>query len=745
MPAVPLPYIQKRKQQEAVLAKAKEQAATPIVVDVIEAPPSPTPLPTGDISPPSFNGHDENEHESEIVESFNEPSLPATPAIDPSQEGVEIEATADGNSSYEEVPGVQTKYMLLHQIQLTICTERSQDTPRSVPSESQSSVSRSTYQMPPPFIPANQQAYNGTNSDFVTAQPHVYTAQIPMHHGHPSNGGSMIHSYAGSTHSSPAPPPSAGNMPPYPYQQQPLYSVARHASHLSNGSHSQQIPNGYGAMGPPPPPGQFHLRSDGFKHGLVADNFARHQMAQHGPSEVYSSSSTAVVNDSRGNGHAPSTPRSIHGSQSSVPNEHENGPIYYGNHSTAVISNGSNGQINDVRVYHPDRPKPRGPQPIQPPHHVDQLDGLVPYLQSQFADSTFADYTLELRFTDDRAAPVRIPGHGLMFARSPTLRSHMDELAMNSTAEGSPVRLLLLQSGDRFLSSDGFWMAAQRLYGHVLLDHPLLHQIDAHTQLPTPKVDHFKLALGYAAAGHLLQMPPVVSRGIEVALSYLDFSTLERALEFALDGGLDPQWMARGLGDRFARSPTYGPATNVLISQCLNFLVNKFPGRLVLDTSAYQHSPVSRLPLVIESRPTSHNPRLSKIRFGDHSAEEKLKTDEEPLKNGELSGPSTFSRVLLNLPFHLLKHVLESNLPPTVEGWSNPSVRQDLLIRIIDEREKRRLKVYNSQVLDSERLANSREWEAVGWQEQVEPQDANQGFPMLGRKFIGFTKAPMLE
>jgi hypothetical protein len=55
MPAVPLPYIQKRKQQEAVLAKAKEQAATPIVVDVIEAPPSPTPLPTGDISPPSFN------------------------------------------------------------------------------------------------------------------------------------------------------------------------------------------------------------------------------------------------------------------------------------------------------------------------------------------------------------------------------------------------------------------------------------------------------------------------------------------------------------------------------------------------------------------------------------------------------------------------------------------------------------------------------------------------------------------
>jgi hypothetical protein len=54
VPAIPLPYVQKRQQQEAARARAREEAATPTVVET-PAPSSPAST-TAHISPAIVNG-----------------------------------------------------------------------------------------------------------------------------------------------------------------------------------------------------------------------------------------------------------------------------------------------------------------------------------------------------------------------------------------------------------------------------------------------------------------------------------------------------------------------------------------------------------------------------------------------------------------------------------------------------------------------------------------------------------------
>jgi hypothetical protein len=566
--------------------------------------------------------------------------------------------------------------------------------------------------------------------------PQPFNGQPPMHHTHPSAGSVMFGGYPDSNNSSPA-PPSAGNVPPYPYQQAPQHGVVRHGPHQSNGANGQNMPNGFSAMGPPPPPGYFP-RTDSFINQGGNDNFARRQMASFGPPDAYSGVPS----------YDPSTPQSFHGSQSSAPNEQEN-PAFYSQYPTAVV-NGSNGHIDEVRLYQQPRPKTRTasqqvvsdvnnfPGPARhPTQQMDHFDGLIGYIQSQFADPTFADYTLELRYSDDRAPPVRIPGHNLMFARSPALKALMTAQARDSNSDGLTVRTLLIESDDRHLRSDGFWMAVQRLYAGPLLDLGAA-AMEATAQftgpMPGTPADRFDLALGYAAAGHILQIPPVVHRGIENASHFVNWATLEKALDFSLDGGLDSQWTLAAQPD-ITRSPsTYGPDVNILISSALNWVITNFPAGFKLDTSAGEPARNRRLPTVQDLRPSAPNPRLSMIKFGDHPTEESVRS------TSANSVTVALSKVLLNLPFHLLKYVLESSRLGNVQGWATTVLRQDVMYTVIQEREKRRLKVHAATyVSNAERNANAKEWNAVGWLESVEGLGGNEATPTLTRTWVDFT------
>jgi hypothetical protein len=566
-----------------------------------------------------------------------------------------------------------------------------------------------------------------------------------MHHAHPSAGSLVFGGYPDSNNSSPA-PLSAGGMPPFPPPGYPDAGRAQMGHHVNG--HMPSYSNGFAPMGPSGP--GFQPRHDVY-HPSATDNFNRRQMVSFAGPDSYSLSGTPVIVDSQRfqQFHEASTPHSFHGSQSSLPNEQENsGALFYNQH---VMPNGINGHQDDVRLYQQPRPKgrtgsqnltgPPGAYPqansLQPPMHhaVDNLDGLIGYLQSQFADPHFADYTLELRYSDDRATPVRIPGHNLLFARSPALKRLMTAQARDSNTDGLALRTLLIETDDRFLRSDGFWLAVNRLYGGPLLDSGATLTPAISTRIPSNAPgnahDRFDLALGYAAAGHILQMPPVITRGIEVASHFINWQTLEKAFEFALDGGLDSQWTLDNNYNSVCPS-TYGPAVNILLHTALNFIVSNFPPNFELDASVTDPVTNRRIPFVMDAQPTLSNPRLSSIKFGDHPTEETARSNSNSIV-------SIISRILINLPFPLLKYVLESSDLGNVQGWATTNLRQKVMHAVIEEREKRRHGAKISKtVSNAERAARSKEWEAVGWEETVSPAASPNEASKLVRTWVDF-------
>jgi hypothetical protein len=122
------------------------------------------------------------------------------------------------------------------------------------------------------------------------------------------------------------------------------------------------------------------------------------------------------------------------------------------------------------------------------------------------------------------------------------------------------------------------------------------------------------------------------------------------------------------------------------------------------------------------------------IKFGDHPTEESVRST--PANSATI----TLSKVLLNLPFHLLKYVLESSRLGNVQGWATTVLRQEVMHTVIQEREKRRLKVHAATyVSDAERNANAKEWDTVGWQESVQALGGNEAAPTLTRTWVDFT------
>ena len=171
-------------------------------------------------------------------------------------------------------------------------------------------------------------------------------------------------------------------------------------------------------------------------------------------------------------------------------------------------------------------------------------------------------------------------------------------------------------------------------------------------------------------------MPPVVNRGVDVAMQFIHWETIEMALDFALDGGLDTRWTSNITG--YTSSPsTYGPTVNMLIENALNFIITNFPPTFELDASVTQTSHNRRLPLIMENRPILPNPRLSSIKFGDHPSEDAVRS------TSSKSPSATLSKVLLNLPFPLLRYVLESSRLGNVQGWATTALREKVMHRVL--------------------------------------------------------------
>ncbi|KAM0265696.1 hypothetical protein ACHAQJ_000130 [Trichoderma viride] len=617
-------------------------------------------------------------------------------------------------------------------------------------------VSPTRYQMPPPFQPTHLPMGIVANGDLSRGpRPPLPNGPLPIHQAHQSNGSIHFGVFHDSQNSSPAPPHSGGIAPP-PGMPMPDGRPHPMMPHNGNGF-PPMVPYGTDMM----PVANF----DGYGRPMA-----------YGPIDSY---------HPYGNTLGPSTPHSFHDSQSSA---HAEEAAMYNQYRPGALHNGgpvgpgdeAQAQNHQGRMFGPPDFPRMMPNHGLPPHMTqgDNADGFIGYLQQQFASPELADCTLELRYTDDRAAPVRIPGHKLIFARSPRLFHFLQKQAFQASPSDRSLQTLLLETGSKWIRSDSFYMAVQRLYGLPLL----------HAPPPPPRRvgmesgdviaagsmnEQVNFAISYAAAGHLLDWSSVVRRGCEVATHLLTWETLESVLEFALDGYRD-----KGSHE----TCKYDNGSQILLSAVVTFIVHNFPSHFNFDTEAVEPAPYGRLPInpppsikdasadkemllasaegsFVQLGKGRRPQKLNGIQFGDLSfSEGKNLADANTPKATRAAQPISFSilsRVLLEIPFSQLKMILESSGSGNVNGWANAESRYRIIKIAVEEREARRRRVLDVVLsggipeaetiqagLCSPEPRDLGWWTALGWQEEMLPYGNPDG-PTLARKWIPLQSGPM--
>jgi hypothetical protein len=429
-----------------------------------------------------------------------------------------------------------------------------------------------------------------------------------------------------------------------------------------------------------------------------------------------------------------STPHSLHGSQASLHGEDLSRPPHH------VLNRSTYSAGADPLMAHPG-PAPPPIDPLDDRMHEDAMF----HLQHGFAEREFADCLLEIRLprssTDEvrdrrvdahsrqpsaqSQATLSVPAHRFVLARSPTLRRRLH-------ASGTlPDGVLLLYGDDRYLRADALYYAVRTLYGV-----PLGPVLPTYSPMQSMQ-EQFELALGYAATGRFLQLDLVLFKGVRTACQLLSWDTVEKAFEYALPGYIHP-FSAVSSGESSnapSRTPdVWAGAVRDLLNQALNFVVEHFPSDFMLDVesgncafgrlpSAFQAAPnpdsppiargtsilngtphsrqvstssvtIPPMPLAPTAR-QSRNPHLAGIKFGDMS-------DESPsgaLAVTRLQPNDTdtfFSRILLNLPFELLKEVLEGPSLASRSGGITMAARHQAMLDIIQERESKRVRAVES-------------------------------------------------
>jgi hypothetical protein len=412
--------------------------------------------------------------------------------------------------------------------------------------------------------------------------------------------------------------------------------------------------------------------------------------------------------------------------------------------------------------------------PLFPEHfEPDDRDGFSEYIEGQFDSPQYSDYALEFQHTDDRFKRT-FHVHGVLIARSPTLKALMDL----APPQGGTEKNLRIETSDHFLTLDAFTRALQRLYGLSLL--PIQKVVvsgdpssrsyrttDGHSLDAQTIQKQMAYALAYAAAGCLLRITTVARRGVETASLAIAWETLEKALDFAIEGGLSVEWTSGSSTSVSSASPrrsvsaegsrvgsasassldspqeisealplgpsggTYSPYADHLLQQALAFIVEEFPANFVLDTTAPQFTYHPRLPMDVNLKPAI-NPLLSSMKFGDNPTE-------DDIKRSNLS-TTVLSSTLLSLPFPLLKHILESTRLGRLDGWASATLRQKVARDVVDERERRRREIHGrTNISKEERAANGKAWENVGWEESVVIEYSGQSSGVeLKRRWKGF-------
>ncbi|KAL5378823.1 hypothetical protein DPSP01_008863 [Paraphaeosphaeria sporulosa] len=316
-----------------------------------------------------------------------------------------------------------------------------------------------------------------------------------------------------------------------------------------------------------------------------------------------------------------------------------------------------------------------------------QVEGydVVKHISNQFGNPEFTDYVLHIRSPD--AMLWSMPVHAAIVSRSPVIFEALRHSAPPPFQTKDTRRLAEVLTDDRFVTPESLNEAVKILYAAPLLSaEAFLYNLSpwdaGHDQGYASNEARKRMgqAISYAAAGRVLQIPEMQACGLRIAKSLLRWDTLDIALHFGFSANKTTV-QPKGFGTDNRLLETYAVP---LLDDALEFIVYNFPSDFKLYSIAPELRQNPRLPAVVESQQSSHNPRLSKIRFGDAPPEDELKPS-----------PVTqfLSSILLSIPLALLDRLFSHPAAANQVGWSG-LVR--IMRGVIEEREKRRQKVLKS-------------------------------------------------
>lgn len=310
---------------------------------------------------------------------------------------------------------------------------------------------------------------------------------------------------------------------------------------------------------------------------------------------------------------------------------------------------------------------------------------LASYLSTQFGNPEFADLVLQVRSPEFQY--ISIPVHGIVVVRSPVVANAVRRSIPPALRSRDSRRLVDVLTTNPFVAAESVQEAIKVLYGAPLLSmQTFLYGLGHHTS-DLPRTQATKDArrrmdqlLSYIAAASVLQIPSMQARGVEIAKALLRWDTIEQVLHYGLQAAKSaPPSNADG-------SDVRDPFAVELLNSAVDFIAYNFPSDFNLHRIASELRDDPRLPSLGEARAPTHNPRLSKIRFGD------APVDDE----GHASPVSrTLSSILLSLPVPLLDRLFNHRATANQIGWTGAT---KLLHEVVDERENRRQKAVRGQL-----------------------------------------------
>lgn len=373
---------------------------------------------------------------------------------------------------------------------------------------------------------------------------------------------------------------------------------------------------------------------------------------------------------------------------------------------------------------------------------------LTGYLAQEFNTVEHADCRLQI-FHEIRMFEVAdFLLHSLLIDQIPLLK----ELRKSTITQENGIRLLRIRTRDRFITPLAIETTLQVCYGRSIMEYKG-SSLDICSSKSSEEISTSWMgnALALAASGSLFQLESVVSRGLQIASSVLNWENIEKALSFAMDGGLHFEWdpdnafrtATESFSFNFSDSTVTGVppgsseavatgsnlqsgelsshpharSANDLLLRCLEFIISRFAESWELDVLARPLADIDRLPVTANSRSPVATSKFSQIQFGDHPSEKAKSCDENIM----------LSSLLLSLPFPLLNYILDR---------MDQTTRSRNINTIVDERERRRRQAVKCESISwSQRQEAADDWAQAGWKESVVLENSRL---CLQRKWVGF-------